>query len=269
MIIRPNTNNKYEAQVSQLAEGIDTISLEVNRDCVDKLLWSKNKNFSPAITLRQRGGMRRFFIINVQVEALELSGNLFDQMLDLLVKLQREKIINVPNAPMDESDDAIFRYFFQHIRLIAKLTALDFFFDFKRNDIQKYDFQANYPESNYSIDHKRSMSLWIIYDRMIKLIHDRHIKREIIDRMPYPMRLEMRLRRQNCDYLNLFNIMGSYQDIIFRFRNFIAKSWRKYNEQIGKPKCTDYHFAFCNILWLSQQDKIPFSSLAVSDSCFV
>jgi hypothetical protein len=254
--------------VNSAAEGIDTISFQVNEAYIDKQLWGKNHYFEPFITLSQYGGMKRFFTVNVQSEALNKFGNYRSQIILLIVRLHYRGIIQLPIIAGQYYQYNRYEYVDKNLGYIAKLTALDFFFDFMRKDIQKYEFPDNYPTTNYSMDHKRSKPLWIIYDRSVNLKRQRHIPYAVIDAMPYPMRVELRLNRQSCKYLNFVNINGSYYDISYCFYNYIARSWRAYRHLIGMPSKTNYHYVFNEVLYAAEQEHIPMVNLQPSDTLF-
>jgi hypothetical protein len=255
-----------------IPEGIDTIGFQVNTKYVNKNVWGKTS--TPIITLRQAGNEnKRFFRVDVQFEALDMSKNLYSQIIDIIFNLYSQGIIELPN------ECAYFqqRYIQGHLAEIAKLTELDFFFDFQRKDIEKYSIPGNFPDTNYSLDHlhkspndnRSADSLWILYDRVKNLKRQRQLTFAAIDTMPYPMRLEIRLNRQNCNYLNFININGSYLDTIYQYRNVIARSWRGHERDLGKPAYTNYHFLFNAILKLAEINPINQPSLFPSDTQFI
>jgi hypothetical protein len=50
--------------------------------------------------------------------------------------------------------------------------------------------------------------------------------------MDYPNRIEISLRRDNCDYLNAHNLTGSYENVFLRYLPFLARKWLNYRHEV-------------------------------------
>ncbi|GAB1482882.1 hypothetical protein MASR2M78_16980 [Treponema sp.] len=108
------------------------------------------------------------------------------------------------------------------------VQELEFFFDFRPEDIVIDEDELNpnidgegkqlikYRSTFYSNDYRsgKRHSILKIYDRETKLKQDRSMKSQDISSHPYKSRLEFRLCRNNCEYLNIDDLEGTYVEII-------------------------------------------------------
>lgn len=228
----------YDTKHFLTTEGIDTISFEVNSFFISKEKWRNGTRVRPGITLRIKysylyciNTTYPVYICDVQFEALDMSKSILPQIINILYyDLYKDGYCDFTFPTENEIIQRLM--LLQCIHSIITLKEIDFFFDFSEKSAVMLGNM--FPTGTYSKDHKRKKSLWIFYDRRKKLIQQNQIKHSEIMSMPYPYRLEIRLNTDNNNYLSLTNLVGSYYEIMTRrFRNFISKSWRKYNLQMA------------------------------------
>lgn len=254
--------------------GIDTISLEVCKFYVNWEKWSLYYDPTNSVKLEYKtfyDGNCRYYI-HIQAEALKLNLNYQDQVIALLWQLQlRYSVFNFPDLNelldcsminymykfpnLNNEAHALIDYLSMNFKLIFELRAFDFFFDFAEKDLKMFHFPNNYPTTNYSGDHN-GKSLWCCYDRRAKLKKLNQMPYNIIDSMPYPYRIEYKLRTKNCNILYWCNLNGTYHELFQRFSVTIAKSFKKYSCELASVVQTSYHLYFNYILFLCNQKHI-------------
>lgn len=236
------------------AEGIDTISIEVKGNHVNKKLWWNRKMIQEGLTLRVINYSK--YIVDIQFELLEMDKPILRQIATIIYFLwHKDYIVYEELGNIKESASLLVQYFEQKANILYFLSEVHFFFDFQEKDIVKYIIAGNYKNGNYSSSYKKSKSLWIVYDRRPRLKKVNKINHNVIDTMKYPIRLEIRLTKTNCQYININNLAGSYYVTMLRnYCTFIAKSWRRYNSQLCNIALyTKDHPCFNYILFLSWQ----------------
>lgn len=249
----------YDTKHFLTPEGIDTISFEISSFFVNVEKWRSGTRVRPGITLRIRYSYLYsihttypVYICDVQFEALDMSKSFLPQIIEILYN----DLYNGGYCKFFFPTENVLIQrimLFQCIHSIITLKELDFFFDFSEKSAVMLGNM--FPTGTYSKDHKRQKSLWIFYDRRKKLIQQNQIKHSEIMAMPYPYRLEIRLTTDNCKYLSLSNLVGSYYEIMTRkFRNFISKSWRKYNSQMATVIADFKHPMFSLICEYANKD---------------
>jgi hypothetical protein len=120
---------------------------------------------------------------------------------------------------------------------ILGVSQIEFYFDFPKNKIsldsdaiengdviQFIDKDGDPKDTYYSNDYipNKRISSWIVYNKRVKYLHDNHIKHEKIENQNIEHRIEARLNRENCPYLDINNLVGTYEDIFKRFKPFLA-----------------------------------------------
>jgi len=128
-------------------------------------------------------------------------------------------------------------FIFQNIcYFILGVSQVEFCFDFpegkvainkdaiKNGDIIQYrDKEDNLTNTYYTSDYEpeKKKSSYCVYNKKEKLIHDNK-SRDEIEKMDVEYRIEARLNRENCPYLDIANLKGTYEDIFKRFQPFLA-----------------------------------------------
>lgn len=253
----------YDANLNY-PEGIDTIRLLVKNDYINyrRWNWSDHRN---TISLKKsifRGDGQRqgkyFFYICIQSEAFSkgyYSLTLKDQICKIIIDLYYDSRLKIDELIQIDPDYHFF--WMQHnINNILILTGLDFFFDFRREDIKLIAQPTSY-SSLYSPDHrKRKKSLWTVYDRKKRLESVNQINWGTIQTMLYQMRIEIRLSRNSCQFLNIDNLDVQYAEVMCQYIFFIAFRWRKYGNKLVQVNLTEYHWFF-NLIILMAEKTIP------------
>jgi len=126
---------------------------------------------------------------------------------------------------------------------VSSVSHAEFFHDFPKGkvtvdkdavdngDIVQYkDKDGNLTDTYYSNDYEagKRKSSFCVYNKREKLLHDRNIKRKTIDDMNVETRIEARLGRENCSYLDIANFTGTFEDIFKRFQPFLAVLYYNY-----------------------------------------
>lgn len=231
-------------------EGIDTISFRVKTPLVNKILWhhpdvpgkKTRQTVAPYITVRvEKSKYDFFYYCDIQYEALDMNKNLLSQVAKALYILVKRRLVILPSKC--NGREAF--YCFYYIEYIIELAAVDFFFDFSYKNAIFPNVSSRFDTTYYSSDHKNRKSLWCKYDRNRKFKDDFLRKGGgKLTQTDYPMRTELRLRRSNCDYMNLYNLDGNYQSVFSLYEVYIVKSWRKHGNEIGGNLCDSQHQNF-------------------------
>lgn len=187
-----------------------------------------------ALTIH-RAGIYIFLAIHA-----EYCNPCFDYQITIaqaLFELMQRKVINFP------TDYPVFTFLFvlQHFDyFVLGVSQIEFYFDFPKNkvsidpdaiengDVIQFANKDGTPtDTFYSNDYipGKCDSSWIVYNKRLKHIHDNRIKRNKIENMNVEDRIEGRLNRENCSYLDIHNLAGTYEDIFKKFLPFLAVSF--------------------------------------------
>ena len=245
--------DKAVEKTFERAEGIDTISVEVFPCFVNTKKWLNKWQVSTGISLEVRASkFKRYYLCHIQAESLR--WNILLCVLKTIENLCEERYILLPHENEDLS-----RYILINRHGIMRLAEVDFHFDFSRKELQipseEITGKRRFATTIYTKDHKTRKSLWIMYDRVSDLHFRNQLPKNFVSNIPYPTRIEIRLCRANCAYVHLDNIWGDFYRIFSRYKNFIAKTWRKHGLIFGQIPFTSAHPFFNHILYLSQSNK--------------
>ena len=126
---------------------------------------------------------------------------------------------------------------------ILGVSQVEFCFDFPKGkvrinkeavengDIIQYkNNDGNPTETYYTNDYEadKRKSSFCVYNKREKLKHDNQNKQDTIDDMNVETRIEARLGRDNCPYLDIDNLHGSYEDIFKQFQPFLGVLYYNY-----------------------------------------
>ena len=231
------------------AEGIDTISFEVFPQFVNTQNWWNGRQILNGVSLEVRKSKyKEFYYCHIQAEALKQNLNIRGQVKSIVAKLYQSHFIDFKCMNANP-----YELIFRDVEQLIQLTGIDFHFDFKEKDVKFPRKNTPFSTTIYSKDHKKRKSLWIAYDRRPYLHKVNQIKSEVIDAMPYPMRVEIRARRSNCAYINLDNLNGNYYQVLLLYVDFIAKSWRKHSPSLCQVSLSNSNrlFTFIQLLAFS------------------
>lgn len=223
-------NEKIIKDSFEQAEGIDTITFEVFPQFVNTQNWWNKRQVFNGVSLEiRKSKYKNFYYCHIQAEVLNQNRNIRGQVKGIVACLYLGHFIDF--KCMDANPYALIFY---RVDKLIQLEGIDFHFDFKAEDIKFPQENMPFLTTMYSKDHKKRKSLWIIYDRRKYLHKVNQIKSELIDNMPYPMRVEIRLHRSNCKYIHIDNLNGNYYQVLFLYLDYIAKSWRKHSASLCK-----------------------------------
>jgi hypothetical protein len=200
--------------------GIDKIKLILNPVFLNPKM-PKHIRSDNALTLHP-AGMYTFLAIHA-----EYCNPMIDYRITIsqaIYELMEKEVVLFPH------DNCFFTYCFIINNLgyfVFGVSQIEFFFDFPQGKvsanqeaIENGDIKQH-KDTIYSNDNNSRNNI-CVYNRRNKLLHDRHISREKIDMMGVEYRIEARLSRENCPYLDLANLSGNYEDIFKRFLPFLA-----------------------------------------------
>ena len=247
-------------------EGIDTISFRLNPRYVNPSMWfhqREEKSYAPSIrklfpgiSLRsQKTDYGTCYYCDIQHERLMMGADILFQVEAMVYLLIQTRCIIIPPKYADRP------VFVSHygLPILIKLSALDFFFDFKQKDAVFSEIPHGFETTRYSPDHKKKTSLICLYDKNAEFESMlRNGKLKEITRTDAPMRCEIRLRNSNSQYLNLGNLKGTYQQVFWRYRMVLARIWRRYGNSVGKIGADIRHENFQQIQFLANSgEKLP------------
>jgi hypothetical protein len=217
--------------------GIDTITVWLHPDIINRFdhFHERGNNnqpinlrFSKEINSKTNIVYRTNHLVDIQAEAINPNNDILDQVLTILVELTYEGILRYPQLDQHINDLKIF-FYWNFERLFA-LDRLDFYFDLRNGDMRLLGNQnPDYPNTRYS---PGNPSVLKAYSRTAKLRQKRHMSNEEIDNMDYPYSIEFSLHRDNCEYLNAYNLTGSYENVFLRHLPFLARKWHDYRYKV-------------------------------------
>jgi hypothetical protein len=243
--------------------GIDTITIWLHPAIIaNPQLFHKQCNNNNGINLRFKQEInhrtneliRTNFIVDIQAEAIDPNNDISFQVISILESLTFNDVLHRPQG-IDIFD---LKSFFQNNfdRLFA-LDGLDFYFDLRNDDIRLLGKpNPKCPNIRYSSVYP---SVLKAYHRSERLKHKRNISYEEIDNMEYPERIEFSLCRGNCEYLNIRNLAGTYDNIFLRYLPFLARKWfnnRHEVVEVNKRNLVNYAHHLNQIIAVAGQ-RIP------------
>jgi hypothetical protein len=230
MLIRFDTRTKY------IYQGIDKISFAIHPLLVNSAKQGIYKFYDSQkkITIRKN---RQSVIVDIHAEYFDYALDIYTQIARAVLQLIYDGIILFP------INGNTWSLILSNLNWILwDIKTLEFFFDFKLSDFDM-DVDENNPEipddkkvfidkfgTKYSKDlsRKNHRSRICIYDREKKQLKTNQAPKALVIADPYKMRLEFRLSNENCRYLNLDNLHGSYQEVFERFKQYLAILYMKY-----------------------------------------
>jgi len=219
--------------------GIDTITVWIHPsiiNCFFQFHEQGNNNqpinlrFSKEVNPITNINFRRNHLVDIQAEVINPDYDILDQVLTILVNLTYTGILHYPQLGQYTNDLKGFFYF--NFDRLFSLDRLDFYFDLRDGDMRLLgNPNPAYPNTRYS---QGKPSVLKAYSRTEKLRQKQHISFEDIENMDYPARIEFSLCRANCDYLNAYNLSGSYDNVFLRYLPFLARKWFNYRHEVVK-----------------------------------
>ena len=205
-------------------EGISKIEVTLNRNLyqyidLDTLKKNNHKNH---LRLRQVKTSDTYWYLAIQAQRI----NYLDVRVSLaeaISELIHKKIINLP---ISISLDFIY---FEMDWFVSEVREIDFYFDFTQETMAVTNKQKliHHKGSLYSADWKGNgdrfhrKSSVIVHGRKPHALRENQLSHDLIAKNKYSRRIELRLCRNNCSYLTLDNLTGSYPQVVTRYTPFL------------------------------------------------
>jgi hypothetical protein len=210
--------------------GIDKIKLILNT----KFLNPEYKGYIRAdnkLTLHKEGN---YTLLSIHAEYFNPFFDFYTQIAYAIYELIEKGVFNfqIINPALT------LMYILQHMYVfISGVSHVEFYHDFPKDkvaidkdaiengDIVQYkDKDGNPTDTYYSNDYEagKRKSSFCVYNKREKLLQDNNIKHDTIDDMNVETRIEARLGRENCPYLDIANFTGTFEDIFKRFQPFLG-----------------------------------------------
>jgi len=217
--------------------GIDTITVWLHPAIINQFYQFHergnnnqhiNLRFSKEVNPKTNIVYRTNYLLDIQAEAIDPYNDIFGQVLTILVDLTYKGILHYPQLGQYMND--IKGFFYCNFDRLFALDALDFHFDLRNGDMHLLGKpHPACPNTRYSQGYP---SVLKAYFRNEKLRQKQHISYEDIENMDYPNRIEFSLCRDNCQFLNAYNLTGSYENVFLRYLPFLARKWHDYRHQV-------------------------------------
>ena len=259
MLIRnysnPNFNN---IQPIRPQSGIDKIKILINQSLITEKYNEAVKINNPytlypgnnSICLEKRG---RYYLVILNQEY-------FNFKMDILTQINNAMVILVQNGFLLMTPEAMTG---NALAYIVHITEIEFYFDNERKHLWvpstkssvnldeakehwlffQYCTEGNQTSTYYSNDYMPTTSnkaaipsTITIYDKELRDLSTIVLKkgqtRDLVESMirnhPWKTRLEFRLSRDNCSYLALQNLNGTYFQILGRYKELLAVLYNRY-----------------------------------------
>jgi hypothetical protein len=222
-------------------EGIDRVKIILNPLFLKPAI--KIKHIDPYNRLRiDKAGC--FITLQIQAEYFNPLLDYQTQIARAVYELVKKGVIVFPDTVFTPL--FILRF---HELFILKVTAIEFYSDFRYDNLLIKDFMAsanlqtakeedvlfqysvngmpsNTYYSNDLQDGRKSIN--IIYDKNEKDLKDNHIKRRDIKNNQNGKRFEWRLYCNNSEWLHWDNLKGNYKTIFNRHKEYLAVIYNNY-----------------------------------------
>ena len=214
--------------------GIDTITIWLHPKIINRPgLFHKEGNNNQAINLRYKHEInkntiiRTNFLVDIQAEAINPNDDILYQILLILIHLTEQDILRYPNGQVIYD---LMSFYHVNFNSLFALDKLDFYFDLRHEDMRLLG-KANPACPNTRYSSFRS-SVLKAYLRDEKLRQKRHIAYDEIDDICYPSRIEFSLCRDNCKYMNAYNLIGPYDYVFLQHLPFLARKWHDHRYKV-------------------------------------
>ncbi len=259
MLIRNYSNpNFINIQPIRPQSGIDKIKILINQSLITEKYIEAVKINNPytlypgnnSICLEKRG---RYYLVILNQEY-------FNFKMDILAQINNAMVILVQNGFLLMTPEAMTG---NALAYIVHITEIEFYFDNERKHLWvpstkssvnldeakeqwlffQYCTEGNQTSTYYSNDYMPTTpnkaaipSTITIYDKelrdlstiVLKKGQTRDLAESMIRNHPWKTRLEFRLSRDNCSYLALQNLNGSYAQVLRRYKELLAVLYNRY-----------------------------------------
>jgi hypothetical protein len=253
----------YFQEGSTPQSGIDTITVWLHPSIINQVYqFHERGNNNQPINLRYKKEIayitntpiRTNYYVDIQAEAINPNNDILDQVLTILVDLAYHGILHYPLLGQYTND--LKRFFKLNFNRLFSLDRLDFYFDLRDGDMRLLGTpNPVYPNTRYS---SKNEAVLKAYSRTAKLRQKRCIPYKDIENMDYPNRIEISLRRDNCDYLNAYNLTGSYENVFLWHLPLLARKWQNYRHKVVEVQECNLSYAhhLCKVIAVARQ-RIP------------
>jgi hypothetical protein len=171
--------------------------------------------------------IRTNFFVDIQAEAINQNDDILYQILLILVHLTEQGILRYPKRQVIYD---LMSFYHVNFNNLFALDRLDFYFDLLHDDMRLLGKQnTDHPNTSYSSSNSAVLKA---YFREVKLKQKRHISYDAIENIDYSARIEFSLRRDNCNFLNIQNLSGTYDNVFIRYLSFLARKWHDYRYKV-------------------------------------
>jgi len=212
-------------------EGISRIEVTLNRNLYQyiDLDTLKKNNHNNHLRLRQVKTSDTYWYLAIQaqyINYLDVRVSIAEAVSELIYK----KIINLP---ISISLDFIY---FEMDWFVSEVREIDFYFDFtaKAITVAEKEKLIHHKGSLYSADWKENKngfhrkSSVIIHDHKPHIPRTNQLSHNLMIKNNFSRRIELRLCRNNCSYLTLDNLTGSYPQVITRYTPFLGTFYHRH-----------------------------------------
>jgi hypothetical protein len=258
-------------------EGIDRVGVLLNPMFFRKENINKHKDPFRRLTLHNAG----------QWHVLSIHEEWFNPFFDYQMQIALAVYELVKEGVVDFMDNMFTPYFIYrfHEWFILSIVGVEFYSDFKDKNInvdknmlkpsineakeegclyQFYDKAVNkLTDTFYSPDKNGTRkSQFIVYNKLEKSIKDNnHASVETLIKYQNPIRCEFKIYSNNSNWLHWDNLLGDYQTIFNRYKNYLAVIFNNYIDGCLTVK-GDENNNFINIVKTAKtQNMIRFSNV--------
>lgn len=220
-------------------EGIAKIKLGVKGMHVNQPKWRCFNQGDSILLKEESNSLGNFYNIYINTEVIGkdiFSPTIKQQIAHIILTLIHSEYLFISEIQSMNIPSQL-EWLGKNLHRIVILSGLDFFFDYKPSDINIY--------TTKNTSNKRSM--WFVYDKRKKDKKD-SIFDNAIKGLDFSKRIEFRLNRNNCEFLNLENLDYWYNNVLNRYQDLITRSWAKHKNRIAEVKITPYHLFFNNVI---------------------
>jgi len=217
--------------------GIDTITIWLHPAIIDRFdqfherginYHSINLRYKRERAFKTNTPIRTNCFVDIQAEAINPNNDILYQVLNILVGLTNDGILSYQQLGQHPSN--LMNFYYENFHRLFALDALDFYFDIGDDDMRLLGTpNPNYPTTRYS---SCKPSILKAYSRTAKLMQKRNIPNKDIEKIDFPNRIEFSLRRDNCDFLNAYNLTETFEDVFLRYLPFLARKWQNHRYEV-------------------------------------
>jgi len=234
--------NSSKQKLLRPQNGIDRVTLKLHSEmfCFPFEKFIKKKEHYYFMYLRPDNSLiikknYNEYFLEINQEYFDTKKNYLAQIIFVLNLLVKNGFTNDKSLITREN---LCNYIFRNI------TNLEFYFDFKKEYVQvqkyvmkqetakvenaffRYSTTQTTTNTYYSAKMKGKSHI-CIYDKEEKDKYDK-ISREAIQAHPYKTRIEFRLNVNNCNYMNIFNLEGTYNEIFDKYIEYLAVKYNSF-----------------------------------------